>query len=80
MYAFTDKTDIVSRSGIYGNYAYHAQLSENSVLSFGVGAGYVNNAFDMASVRVKNEGDPLPISRQPKRYAGHDLGRKPPRF
>ncbi|MGB4560362.1 MAG: PorP/SprF family type IX secretion system membrane protein, partial [Schleiferiaceae bacterium] len=37
VYAFTDKTDIVSRSGIYGNYAYHAQLSENSVLSFGVG-------------------------------------------
>jgi type IX secretion system PorP/SprF family membrane protein len=59
VYAFTDKTDIVSRSGIYGNYAYHAQLSENSVLSFGVGAGYVNNAFDMASVRVKNEGDPF---------------------
>jgi type IX secretion system PorP/SprF family membrane protein len=59
VYAFTDKTDIVSRSGIYGNYAYHAQLSESSVLSFGVGAGYVNNAFDMASVRVKNEGDPF---------------------
>lgn len=59
VYAFTDKTDIVSRSGIYGNYAYHAQLSENSALSMGVGLGYVNNAFDMASVRVKNEGDPF---------------------
>lgn len=59
VYAFTDATDIVRRSGIYGHYAYHAQLSENSTLSFGVGAGYVNNAFDMASVRVKNEGDPF---------------------
>lgn len=59
VYAYTDKTDIVSRSGIYGNYAYHAQLSESSVFSFGVGAGYVNNSFDMASVRVKNEGDPF---------------------
>jgi type IX secretion system PorP/SprF family membrane protein len=61
VYAYTDKTDIVSRSGIYGNYAYHAQLSETSVLSFGVGAGYVNNSFDMASVRVKNLGDPFLI-------------------
>jgi type IX secretion system PorP/SprF family membrane protein len=59
VYAFNDVTDIVSRSGIYGNYAYHAQLSENSVLSFGLGLGYLNNSFDMASVRVKNEGDPF---------------------
>jgi type IX secretion system PorP/SprF family membrane protein len=61
VYAYTDKTDIVSRSGIYGNYAYHAQLSETAILSFGVGAGYVNNSFDMASVRVKNLGDPFLI-------------------
>ena len=59
VYAFNDVTDIVSRSGIYGNYAYHAQLSENSILSFGLGLGYLNNSFDMASVRVKNEGDPF---------------------
>ena len=59
VYAFTDATDIVRRSGIYGHYAYHAQLAENSVLSFGIGAGYVNNTFDMASIRVKNEGDPF---------------------
>ena len=59
VYGFTDATDIVRRSGIYGHYAYHAQLSENSVLSFGIGAGYVNNTFDMASIRVKNEGDPF---------------------
>lgn len=59
VYGFTDATDIVRRSGIYGHYAYHAQLAENSVLSFGIGAGYVNNTFDMASIRVKNEGDPF---------------------
>jgi type IX secretion system PorP/SprF family membrane protein len=59
VYAFTDATDIVRRSGVYGHYAYHAQLAENSVLSFGIGAGYVNNTFDMASIRVKNEGDPF---------------------
>ncbi len=59
VYAFTDATDIVRRSGIYGHYAYHAQLSENAILSFGLGAGYVNNTFDMASIRVKNEGDPF---------------------
>lgn len=59
VYAFTDATDIVRRSGIYGHYAYHAQLSENATLSFGLGAGYVNNTFDMASIRVKNEGDPF---------------------
>jgi len=59
VYAFTDATDIVRRSGVYGHYAYHAQLSENALLSFGLGAGYVNNTFDMASIRVKNEGDPF---------------------
>ena len=63
VYAFNDVTDIVSRSGIYGNYAYHAQLSETAILSFGLGLGYLNNSFDMSSVRVKNEGDPFLFPR-----------------
>ena len=63
VYAFNDVTDIVSRSGIYGNYAYHAQLSESARLSFGLGLGYLNNSFDMSSVRVKNEGDPFLFPR-----------------
>jgi type IX secretion system PorP/SprF family membrane protein len=63
VYAFNDVTDIVSRSGIYGNYAYHAQLSETAKLSFGLGLGYLNNSFDMSSVRVKNEGDPFLFPR-----------------
>ncbi|MDG1758619.1 MAG: PorP/SprF family type IX secretion system membrane protein, partial [Schleiferiaceae bacterium] len=56
VYAFNDVTDIVHRAGIYGNYAYHVQLAEKSSLSFGLGFGYVSNSFDMASVRVKDEG------------------------
>lgn len=61
VYAFNDVTDIVHRAGIYGNYAYHVQLAEKSSLSFGLGFGYVSNSFDMASVRVKDEGDPFLI-------------------
>lgn len=61
LYAYNDVTDIVHRSAIYGNYAYHVQLADNTSLSFGLGLGYVSNSLDMASIRVKNADDPYLI-------------------
>lgn len=57
IYGFSDKTDILSRIGVYGNYAYHVQLSDLISLSGGLGAGYVNQAIDQGGVRARDGGD-----------------------
>lgn len=57
VYAFSDKTDIVQRNGVYGSYAYHVKLSKTNTLSFGLGAGYLYNNIDFAKVRVNDEYD-----------------------
>lgn len=57
LYGFADKTDILSRMGFYGNYAYHLRLSESSTLSFGLGAGYINQAIDPSAIRAQDAGD-----------------------
>ncbi len=62
VYGFSDKTDILNRLGIYGNYAYHLQLSDNTQLSFGLGAGYLNNAIDVNNIRAQQEGDIFTIT------------------
>lgn len=54
VYGFRDITDIISRTGIYGNYAYHLQLADNTSLSFGFGAGYINNMVDQSAIRAKD--------------------------
>lgn len=57
VYGFSDKTDIISRMGIYGNYAYHISLSENAILSLGLAGGYLANNIDVANIRAQDEGD-----------------------
>ena len=37
-YAFSDRTDIVSRTGVYGAYAYHLKFSEKNSISLGMSA------------------------------------------
>ena len=56
-YAFSDQTDIINRLGIYGNYAYHISLSENAILSLGLGAGYLANNIDVSNIRAQDAGD-----------------------
>lgn len=58
-YVYSDKTDILSRVGFYGSYAYHLQLSDKNFLSFGLSAGYMNQSIDFASVNVGNRLDPV---------------------
>jgi type IX secretion system PorP/SprF family membrane protein len=57
IYGFADKTDILSRLGIYGNYAYHVQISDDISLSGGIGAGYLNQNIDQGAVRARDLGD-----------------------
>jgi type IX secretion system PorP/SprF family membrane protein len=59
IYAFNDRTDILSRFGVYGSYAYHLQLSDKNYLSFGLAAGYLNNTIDLSRVNVDNQIDPV---------------------
>lgn len=57
VYGYSDQTDIINRLGIYGNYAYHINLSENAILSLGIGAGYLANNIDINSIRAQDQGD-----------------------
>ena len=59
IYAFSDQTDILKKIGFYGSYAYHLRLSDNSTLSFGLSAGYLNNTIDQGATRIKDISDPL---------------------
>ena len=62
LYGFSDQTDIIQRIGVYGNYAYHIKLTDKSVLSFGLGAGYLNNSIDISSIRARDRGDAFIIT------------------
>jgi len=57
IYGFSDKTDILSRLGIYGNYAYHVKITDDISLSGGIGAGYLNQNIDQSAVRARDQGD-----------------------
>lgn len=57
VYGYLDQTDILQRTGIYGNYAYHFQLSESASVSLGLGAGYLNQGIDRDAVRAQDAGD-----------------------
>jgi len=61
VYGFSDKANIISRIGIFGNYAYHLQLNSSTTLSFGLGAGYVNNTIDQEAIRAQDLGDVFTI-------------------
>ncbi len=56
-YAYTDQTDIVSRSAIYGSYAYHIKFSDKNSVSLGLSAGYMNNAIDQSAINVDDDSD-----------------------
>lgn len=58
-YAFNDVTDIVSRVGFYGSYAWHVKFTDQNSLSLGMGAGYVNNQINVGGIRVQDELDPV---------------------
>ena len=62
-YAFNDATDIVSRSGFYGSYAWHVKFTDENSLSLGLGAGYVNNSINSSGIRVPDELDPVLYSQ-----------------
>jgi type IX secretion system PorP/SprF family membrane protein len=57
IYGFSDRTDILSRLGIYGNYAYHVKITDDISLSGGIGAGYLNQNIDQSAVRARDLGD-----------------------
>lgn len=57
VYGYVDQTDILQRTGIYGNYAYHFRLSKTATISLGLGAGYLNQGIDRDAVRAQDAGD-----------------------
>ena len=57
IYGFSDQTDIIKRIGLYGNYAYHIKLTDKSQLSFGLGAGYLQNNIDINGIRARDKND-----------------------
>jgi len=57
VYGFSDKTDILNRVGVYGNYAYHVKLTDDISISGGLGAGYLNQSLDQSGTRARDNGD-----------------------
>ena len=57
LYGYVDQTDILQRTGAYGNYAYHLQLSDDATLSFGIGAGFLNQGINASAVRAQDPND-----------------------
>lgn len=57
VYGFSDKTDILSRVGVYGNYSYTVRLTDDISFSGGIGAGYINQQIDQSGVRARDLGD-----------------------
>ena len=61
VYGFSDQANVLQQLGAYGNYAYHVRLSESSTLSFGLGAGYLNQTIDQSAIRAKDPGDAFTV-------------------
>ncbi|MCH8554883.1 MAG: PorP/SprF family type IX secretion system membrane protein [Schleiferiaceae bacterium] len=59
VYGFTDNTNILTNSGVYGSYAYHVKLTGKSKLSFGLSAGYLRNSINTEAMRLENNADPI---------------------
>lgn len=54
---YSDRTSILNRLGLYGNYSYAVKLSQDVELGFGLGAGYYNQQIDQSAVRTRDAGD-----------------------
>jgi type IX secretion system PorP/SprF family membrane protein len=54
---YKDATDITSRLGAMGTYAYRIKTGENSKVSLGLGLGIVDNRIDYSKIIVKDAND-----------------------
>ena len=55
---YSDKTDITSRTGVYGAFAYRLELGDVQNLMFGVTLGGLENRVDFSQIVVKDQDDP----------------------
>ena len=71
----TDKLGAQRSTAVYGNLAYHLQLTDNKVLSFGAGVGLVNGSLDGSMLNPRDDGDPnVPIGKDQVFYPDLKLG------
>jgi type IX secretion system PorP/SprF family membrane protein len=55
--AVNDRIGITNKTDVYGNYAYHLQVNENSKLSFGIKAGFSNYNADFGDLKYWDKND-----------------------
>src|SRR6185436_853653 len=53
-----DKRGVTSQTGVFANYAYHLQATENGTLSFGLQAGLINVKENLLKLVTIEENDP----------------------
>ncbi|MBL4752809.1 MAG: PorP/SprF family type IX secretion system membrane protein [Flavobacteriales bacterium] len=56
---YSDKTDITSRVGVYGSFAYNIGIGDDQNLMFGLSIGGLQNRIDFTKVVVKDIDDPF---------------------
>lgn len=67
--AYHDQTSILSSTSAMVNYAYRAKLSENALLSFGLGVGIQNFGIDFANAAVVDNTDPILFTQRQNRIS-----------
>ena len=55
---YSDKTDITSRIGLYGSFAYNISMGDDQNLMFGISMGGLENRVDFSQVVVQDQDDP----------------------
>ena len=58
LYFMNDKTNLVRRNAVYGNYSYHAMINETAILSLGLAAGIHDNRYDFDKFKLSDPNDP----------------------
>jgi type IX secretion system PorP/SprF family membrane protein len=72
---YSDKTDILERSGARMAYSYKVDINSEHMLRFGLGFGIVNTKIDYDKVRVEDANDPnLFTSSQSRASVDADFG------
>jgi len=72
---YSDVTDIISRAGVFANYAYRIKISDSNNLYLGVACGVFNNKIDFSKAQVPDPDDPfLSQQSQNKTIVSADLG------
>jgi len=66
---YSDKTDITSRVGVYGSFAYNIGIGDDQNLMFGLSLGGLQNRIDFTNIIVQDTDDPALLASMERKKA-----------